>query len=99
MTTALLIMLREGFEGALVVAIVFAYLRRIGRMDLGRATWLGVAAAAAISIGVGVTVHLWTDGLEGVARIRTFAAGWNDRSTAHAKGPTNASTTTAPIAT
>ena len=74
MTTALLIMLREGFEGALVVAIVFAYLRRIGRMDLGRATWLGVGAAAAISLGVGVVVHTWTDGLEGVARIRTFAA-------------------------
>jgi high-affinity Fe2+/Pb2+ permease len=36
MLTALLIMLREGFEAALVVAIVYAYIRRIGRRDLER---------------------------------------------------------------
>jgi high-affinity iron transporter len=74
MATALLIMLREGFEAALVVAIVFAYLRRIGRLDLGRAVWQGVGLAAAISLGVGVVVHLTIGNLEGAARLRSFAA-------------------------
>ena len=43
MLTALLIMLREGFEAALVVAIVYAYIRRIGRRPMRRpasARWL-----------------------------------------------------------
>jgi high-affinity iron transporter len=74
MATALLIMLREGFEAALVVAIVFAYLRRIERLDLSRAVWQGVGLAAAISLGVGVVVHLTIGNLEGPARLRAFAA-------------------------
>jgi high-affinity iron transporter len=74
MATALLIMLREGFEAALVVAIVFAYLRRIERLDLSRAVWEGVGLAAAISLGVGVVVHLTIGNLEGAARLRAFAA-------------------------
>ena len=45
MLTALLIMLREGFEAALVVAIVYAYIRRIGRRDLVAPMWRGMAAA------------------------------------------------------
>jgi high-affinity iron transporter len=74
MATALLIMLREGFEAALVVAIVFAYLRRIERLDLSRAVWQGVGVAAAVSLGVGVVVHLTIGNLEGAARLRSFAA-------------------------
>jgi high-affinity iron transporter len=69
-----MIMLREGFEAALVVAIVFAYLRRIERLDLSRAVWNGVAVAAAVSVGLGVVVHLTTGNLEGGARLRSFAA-------------------------
>ena len=74
MATALLIMLREGFEAALVVAIVFAYLRRIQRLDLSRAVWQGVGLAVAISLAVGVVVHLTIGNLEGAARLRSFAA-------------------------
>jgi high-affinity iron transporter len=74
MGTALLIMLREGFEAALVVAIVFAYLRRIERLDLGRAVWQGVGIAVGISLAVGVVVHLTVGNLEGAARLRSFAA-------------------------
>jgi high-affinity iron transporter len=71
---ALLIMVREGFEAALVVAIVFAYLRKLGRLDLARAVWAGVAVAVAISFGVGIVVRLTVGELEGAARMRAFAA-------------------------
>lgn len=74
MGTALLIMVREGFEAALVVAIVFAYLRRIERLDLSRAVWEGVLVAVAISVAVGVVVHVTIGNLEGDARLRSFAA-------------------------
>lgn len=67
-------MVREGFEAALVVAIVFAYLRRLGRLDLGRSVWLGVAAAVAIAFTAGILIRLTIGGLEGDARFRAFAA-------------------------
>lgn len=73
MATALVIMVREGFEGALVVAIVFAYLRRMQRMDLAGAVWTGVGVALAISVGVGVVVHVTIGELVGVTRLRMFA--------------------------
>jgi high-affinity iron transporter len=72
--TALLIMLREGFEAALVVAILYAYIRRIDRRDLVTPIWQGMAAAAALSIGIGIVVHLTVDSLEGEARLLAFAA-------------------------
>ncbi|MGH8869364.1 MAG: FTR1 family iron permease [Actinomycetes bacterium] len=74
MATALLIMIREGFEAALVVAIVYAYLRRIQRMDLARAVWVGVGAATAVAFGAGIAIHLTIGNLEGVDRLRAFAA-------------------------
>ena len=74
MEAALLIMLREGFEAALVVAIVFAYLRRIGRLDLARSVWQGVALATAGAFAIGIVVRLTVGSLEGDARLRAFAA-------------------------
>jgi high-affinity iron transporter len=71
---ALLIMVREGFEAALVVAIVFAYLRRLDRLELSRPVWLGVAAAVGISFAVGIVVRATIGNLEGDARLRAFAA-------------------------
>jgi high-affinity iron transporter len=69
-----LILLREGLEGALIVAIVLAYLRKLGRRDRFGAIWLGTACAVAISAAVGVGLF-WTVGeLEGDARKLTFAA-------------------------
>jgi high-affinity iron transporter len=74
MLTALLVMLREGFEAALVVAIVYAHVLRIGRRDLSGAVWRGVLAAAALSVAAGVGIHLTVEGLEGHARLLAFAA-------------------------
>lgn len=67
-------MLREGFEAALVVSIVLVYLRRTGRPDLRRAVWLGVVAAVGIAVVVGVVVRTTIGDLDGVARLRAFAA-------------------------
>lgn len=71
---SLLIMVREGFEAALIVALVFAYLRTIGRLDMARAAWLGVLAAVVISAIVGIVLHVSIGGLTGEARMRSFAA-------------------------
>lgn len=74
MVPSLLIMVREGFEAALIVALVFAYLRRINRLDMAAATWAGIGAAVGISVAVGVIVHVTVGSLVGVARLRAFAA-------------------------
>jgi high-affinity iron transporter len=74
MLTALLIMLREGFEAALVVAIVYAYILRIGRRDLAGPMWWGVLGASALSVAAGVGIHLTVENLEGRPRLLAFAA-------------------------
>jgi high-affinity iron transporter len=70
---AFLITLREGFEAALIVAIVLAAVHRSGRTGMDRWVWAGVGAALALSIAVGAALHLTIDDLTGVARLRTFA--------------------------
>lgn len=72
MWAALLITLREGLEAALVVAIVLAYLRQIGRRDRFRSVWLGVGAAVGLAAAVGAVAYAALDGLEGDARRITF---------------------------
>jgi high-affinity iron transporter len=68
-----LILLREGLEGALIVAIVLAYLRKLGRRDRFGAIWLGTAGAVGISVAVGSALFLTIGELEGDARKLTFA--------------------------
>ena len=70
---AFLITLREGFEAALIVAIVLAAVRAQGRPELRRWVWLGTGAALALAVIVGVILHLTIEDLTGVARLRTFA--------------------------
>lgn len=74
MLTSFLIMLREGFEAALVIAILFVYLRRTARADLLGPMWAGVGAAAVISVAAGVVIHVTVNGLTGTARLLAFAA-------------------------
>lgn len=50
MGASLLIMLREGLEMAIIVAILLAYLNKIGRHDRVKAVWVGVGAAAAVCV-------------------------------------------------
>jgi high-affinity iron transporter len=70
---AFLIMLREGFEATLLVAIVLAYLRRIERPDLTASVWGGVVGGIAVSIVIGLAVRFTLGGLEGEARLVAFA--------------------------
>ncbi|SOB93392.1 iron uptake transporter permease EfeU [Rhodobacter maris] len=53
MLAPLLIMLREGLEAALVVAIIATYLKRTGRGAWIGAIWVGVLFALALSLFVG----------------------------------------------
>jgi FTR1 family protein len=50
MFEALVVMLREGVEAALVVGIILAYLRKIGRDDLNRSAYLGLGLAVGASL-------------------------------------------------
>lgn len=65
MGAALLITLREGLEISLVVAIIAAYLVKTGRAGYLRAMWVGVAAAAAVSIATGVIFNAAIGEFEG----------------------------------
>jgi high-affinity iron transporter len=67
--SAFLISLREGVEASLVVGIILVYLSRTGRSHLARFAWYGVAAAAALSLGVAIALERWNisqDGFEGL---------------------------------
>jgi len=48
--TAFVISLREGLEAALIVGILLGALKQLGRPQLGRAVWLGVASALIVSL-------------------------------------------------
>jgi high-affinity iron transporter len=70
---SLLITLREGFEAALVVAIVLAAVRRSERPEMARWVWYGTAAALALAVAIGWLIHITVEDLTGVARSRVFA--------------------------
>ncbi|MCS6804297.1 MAG: Fe-S-containing protein [Acidobacteriota bacterium] len=50
MFQALVIMLREGVEAALIIGIILAYLRKIERSDLTRSVYLGLSLAVLASL-------------------------------------------------
>src|ERR1041385_4306483 len=67
MVAALLIALREGLEAALVIGIVFSYLKKTGQNSQRRQAWIGVLAALGISVAVAAIIQIMGAELEGPA--------------------------------
>jgi high-affinity iron transporter len=63
---AFVITLREGFEAALIISLIFAYLAKTGgAAEHGRSVWLGVAAGVAASATIGAILFVSAGELEG----------------------------------
>jgi high-affinity iron transporter len=67
MGAAFVIALREGIEAALIVSIVLAYLKQLGRTDRSRLVWWGTASAIALSALVGTVIFAIGAEFEGTA--------------------------------
>lgn len=67
MGAAFVIALREGIEAALIVSIMLAYLRQLGRWDRARIVWWGTGVAIAISALIGTVIFLIGAEFEGTA--------------------------------
>jgi high-affinity iron transporter len=63
-----LIVLREGFEIALVLAIVLGYLMRTGNRGVFRAVWLGAGAAALLCLIAGTLLEITSSTLSTTAQ-------------------------------
>jgi high-affinity iron transporter len=63
------ITLREGFEAALIVGLILAYLRKTGQREQAVAVWWGVAAAALTSAAIGGILFLSVGELHGTSEM------------------------------
>jgi high-affinity iron transporter len=63
------ITLREGFEAALIVGLILAYLAKTGQREQATAVWWGVAAAAITSAAIGGILFLSVGELEGTSEM------------------------------
>jgi high-affinity iron transporter len=64
---AFVIVLREGFEAALLTGLILGVLNKTGQRQHARAVWIGVAAALASSIVIGAILFAAVGELEGKA--------------------------------
>jgi len=64
---AFIIALREGIEAALIVSILLAYLKQLGRTDRSRLVWWGTALAIAVSVAAGTLIFIVGAEFEGTA--------------------------------
>ena len=105
---AFLVMLREGVEAAIIVAILLSYLNRIDRRSDSRWVWAGTIAAVLVSLAAGIILWNTVGGLEGSAEelvegsIALVAAGlltwmifWIGRQARHLKGQLHSQVDTA----
>jgi high-affinity iron transporter len=67
----LVIFLREGIEASMIVAILLAYLDRLGRREYFRDVFLGVGAALLLATGGGVAAYLTIRSYDG-SRVQTI---------------------------
>lgn len=67
MIAAILIAFREGLEAALIIGIVFGYLRKTGQTVHYHQAWLGVGAAIAASVLLAAGIQIIGAELEGPA--------------------------------
>jgi high-affinity iron transporter len=96
---AFLLMLREGLEAAIIVAILLGYLRQLDRKADARWVWAGTTSAVLVSLAVGVALWNTVGGLEGAAEeiaegmiafaavgLLTWMIFWMGRQARHLKG-------------
>jgi high-affinity iron transporter len=62
MLNAFIIVLREGFEAFLIVAIIFSYLRKTGQKALTPAVYAAIATAIGASAAIGYSLSQATEG-------------------------------------
>jgi high-affinity iron transporter len=67
----LVIFLREGIEASMIVAILLAYLDRLGRREHFKDVFLGVGAALVLATGGGVAAYLSIKSYDG-SRVQTI---------------------------
>ncbi|HUE80491.1 MAG TPA: FTR1 family protein [Pyrinomonadaceae bacterium] len=61
MLNAFIIVLREGFESVLIVAVILSYLRKSGQQWLNSAVYLGIVIALFVSAGLGYLLRYGVD--------------------------------------
>ena len=75
MLATLVIFLREGIEASMIVAILLAYLDRLGRREHFKDVFLGVGAALLLAAGGGVAAYLTIKSYDGSRAQTIFETG------------------------